>query len=579
MNKPLLTIAAAVLALTAAAAPIPAGIELSPADGSAVESVQQFTITFSGAKDAEISESADETMISATFDGQTIASPSSADFFGNPMTFSFPQKHEAAGKYTVTFDAGYFLITEPDNSTRLSEKIVYTLEIVSNAPAFTCDPASGSQVESIQYMEINFQGVTKLKLSDSDDTESLVCTRNGIPFELPNSGWRSNPVVFGYRTPVTQPGVYSFNFAKGMFQLTLEDGSVVDSPAINYVLQIGDSGETPDATSFMGYFNGGFPSLYAPLNLGQSDGIQEVFVALTAPLSVNTACTENVRLLKDDVLFKEIPANCNPNRDSEYVEISSYGGGFSQSVAAYFHFGYEPITADGKYQVVIPDGFFLAPDKSPLTGGTLDYSIGFGSFQPGVNSTVDLSAVDADSQVVVNHQLAAIRLTTYYPQVVLNPDGHSPAILYSREDTGETDSYTGLPKYDDTEIGQFNPSTAELRYDGATLVFDLSAGCNTPINKNGIYMLSIPTDFFALRSGSEASGYRYTALYAGDENPQPYEMQFTVVNAGTSSVDGLAPEPADPAAVYTPTGLRISPDPASLPAGLYIIGGRKVIVK
>lgn len=101
------------------------------------------------------------------------------------------------------------------------------------------DPADGSTVETLPFCQLTWEGVTAINVVQDNYT----ATFDGTDIALVPGAFFENPMVIHFmrRYPQT-PGDFVLTLGEGMFKLTLEDGTVIDSPEVVYTVHV--TGET-----------------------------------------------------------------------------------------------------------------------------------------------------------------------------------------------------------------------------------------------------------------------------------------------------------------------------------------------
>lgn len=209
------------------------GYNFTPTNGSTVTNVESFTLGFENAKSVVLNS--DD--FSATLNGNAIPFPSSS-WRGNPMTFVYRDPQTTPGTYEFKFGAGLFEITRQDDTKELSPELTLVLRIPGAKQEITFDPENGSSVNSIELFTMNVTGVTRVSISDDATTDDLTVSRNGIKIDNPRFRASGTSVIFNYTDAYTEEGEYTFTLAEGLFNFTLEDGSIQKSPKKVYTLYI-----------------------------------------------------------------------------------------------------------------------------------------------------------------------------------------------------------------------------------------------------------------------------------------------------------------------------------------------------
>lgn len=144
-----------------------------------------------------------------------------------------------AGTWTMTIEAGTFTYNGETNGVITAE---YT--IGASAPLYPITPASGSTVENLSEIKIEFPGVTEIEYNDIPVT--LTGTEyNAVSTDISGTG---NSRTFSFRNPTTD-GEYTVTFPAGAFTLDGEaskEASAFYTFRSSYVLTP-ESGSTLEA--------------------------------------------------------------------------------------------------------------------------------------------------------------------------------------------------------------------------------------------------------------------------------------------------------------------------------------------
>lgn len=293
-------------------------------------------------------------------------------------------------------------------------------------------------------------------------------------------------------------------------------------------------------------------------NINTASGLNKIAwsVSVNGELSINSECTENVTLSYEGRQIGEIKAASSDEEDYACAVFNASfledGDGLLPEVTVVtvgFQFGYEPITKEGNYTLVIPDNFFLA-EGVPLPGGSLDYHIGKFWICDPEDGAVDVPVDDANEFTI---QYLGMR----------------------KVEAGHRVSPWGF---------DFTSAKMKITCDGKDVTFKYS--CILPTEGN-IVTFRTKEGMRITEPGKFKVKIDYGYFFFDGEGIFPVEYQFTTV-AGpgddTTAADSIEAEEQTLTDVYNLQGVCIMRNAdreavSKLPAGVYIIGGRKIGVR
>ena len=188
------------------------------------------------------------------------------------------------------------------------------------------------------------------------------------------------------------------------------------------------------------------------------------------------------------------------------------------------------VTEAGVYTITFPEGYFVDNFGTSLPGFSLTYTIGE------AGPTVNVEATPANATTV--KELSKVELVF--------PDEDEISIGF------------GLPTLSKDGGEPTKLNDAELDWD----VFNKAILNFTPaLTEAGVYTITFPEGYFLGTYGDALPGFSLTYTVSVQDG-------ISQVQLSTSGNE----------AVYTISGLRVNPS-RRLPAGTYIVGGKKVVVK
>lgn len=195
------------------------------------------------------------------------------------------------------------------------------------------------------------------------------------------------------------------------------------------------------------------------------------------------------------------------------------------------------------------------------------------------------------ADTIAAHMIHTNRNVGYYPEVY--------AVVYDKADEVETSIELGYNALNNTCCNQYTFGGNHLRYMGPKAKFDtdLAAALAASLEKGAAEYESIAslendatvepnTDLtygnIYINLG-HAVDYAQAAETSSQKMTAYYQLQDAIKNANVvvAGVKGIFAEPVAKIqkGVYTLTGVKVADNAANLPQGLYIVNGKKVIVK
>lgn len=195
----------------------------------------------------------------------------------------------------------------------------------------------------------------------------------------------------------------------------------------------------------------------------------------------------------------------------------------------------------------------------------------------------------ADS--IAAHMIHTNRNVGYYPEIY--------AVVYDKADDAETSIELGYNALGNTCCNQYTFGGNHLRYMGPKAKFDtdLAAALAASLEKGAAMYQSIASfeNDATVESNTDLTygniyinlGHAVEYAQAAETSSQKmtayYQLEDAIKNANVvvTGVKGIIAEPVAKIqkGVYTLTGVKVADNAANLPQGLYIVNGKKVIVK
>lgn len=195
------------------------------------------------------------------------------------------------------------------------------------------------------------------------------------------------------------------------------------------------------------------------------------------------------------------------------------------------------------------------------------------------------------ADTIAAHMIHTNRNVGYYPEIY--------AVVYDKADEAETSIEFGYNALNNTCCNQYTFGGNHLRYMGPKAKFDtdLAAALAASLEKGAAMYQSIASfendatveTNTNLTYGNiyinlgHAVDYAQAAETSSQKMTAYYQLQDAIKNANVvvAGVKGIIAEPVAKIqkGVYTLTGVKVADNAANLPQGLYIVNGKKVIVK
>ena len=195
------------------------------------------------------------------------------------------------------------------------------------------------------------------------------------------------------------------------------------------------------------------------------------------------------------------------------------------------------------------------------------------------------------ADTIAAHMIHTNRNVGYYPEIY--------AVVYDKADGAETSLELGYNALNNTCCNQYTFGGNHLRYMGPKAKFDtdLAAALAASLEKGAAMYQSIASfendatvePNTKLTYGNiyinlgHAVDYAQAAETSSQKMTAYYQLQDAIKNANVvvAGVKGIISEPVAKIqkGVYTLTGVKVADNAANLPQGLYIVDGKKVIVK
>ncbi len=153
-----------------------------------------------------------------------------------PLLFRLAENINTPGEIVITIPANYFLVNYGNGSVQ-NKVMTYTVTIAEPVNIeWSADPENGSTQKTVETITFAFTGATNVALNDEADTSYIVAKLDGKEIEAPTMG--RNDLQFSYRNPLAKNGAFTLTLKEGLYNVTLANGKTMPSPEINYSLTL-----------------------------------------------------------------------------------------------------------------------------------------------------------------------------------------------------------------------------------------------------------------------------------------------------------------------------------------------------
>jgi hypothetical protein len=380
-------------------------------------------------------------------------------------------------------------------------------------------PENGAVVESFDEITVTFDDYEVVYLRESPEVSVVDNEGETVATATLEHATASNAVYAKFSTPITDKGKYTFLIPKNVVILG-EDG---DGAKYNATVKVRFAVQP---------FEMPFVYEYSDVTISPEQGRYSSLSSFTITF-LQVQCP-------DINYSKKVTLVDNATEEVVATASVSTGAVINQLVIDLP----STVTEAGEYTLVCPEGAFYnggSWDEEDLPEYKFAYVVG------GSTSTdepqADLVYADPESGSMVG-VLDTIVLT--YPEydAVYTHDASGIKVVNDLEETVTTGS---MAYNNDLEGNQIQITFAE------------------PVLESGHYTVVIPARALIL-------GDMRDAVYSA-----PLTLEYTISTSGIDAVMQSSTRQLD--GVYNLQGIRVADTPEALPAGLYIYGGRKLLIK
>lgn len=545
MKKQLLTLAAALtMTMSAQAALNFDDYVCDPAEGDVTE-LSTIKITFPNAYDLDINEQ-DAIMMLCGWDDVELKRSTVS---GNVLTITCAEPQTQPGEYTIILgEAALCAYDEDYNSVDSPEfYVVYNIsgggsgeETDFSFDNYTVNPEEGVVTE-LSKITVNFPDAPNLEMNASD---MITVTRNGEDVNGFKVKASDNNFTLTFTEPVTEAGNYIITLGNGAITSFDDDYTswldLDQEIIIRYTIE--GAAEELD-----------FSNVAMPLNGSITGELSEVTLTFPALAYVTADAAKTTVTVGGEALAADKYQVANQDQNSDYANTITVS--FPEAIVA---------TTSTVVKVTFEAGALTAAANQDETAtGTnanpVEYVI---TVAPVASETlvINLSSPtkpNADGEISAEKQLDAFYFNVEMAGLEVVPT--EVATVTIKEETDADDAY-----YVSTKLEKAYGLNSNFSY--------FSAATSGEPRYNGTYTITIQKHAIADALWLSNDMYGYTN--------DVQTLTFTLVDGKDRASVGITDVIADDAtnnAVYNLQGIRVNGNLDTLPAGIYIVNGKKVI--
>ena len=221
-------------------------IGITPETGSKVTEISEIVVKMPQGVAYEINPAMyddDAVPMNVTINGEQTSLPVMVD----ETHFRYRPEYNTAGTYVLTLAEGLYILTLEDGTKGLSPEVQTIVEIDPTGVVldveYTTTPANRATVEGeLTEFAVKFDGVTEVAFGPAADANGLSVTIGDKTMHYADEfaeGDEITTMVFNEPQTASDTTVM-IDFAEGFYLLTLEDGTVGQSPAVHFSFTLTD---------------------------------------------------------------------------------------------------------------------------------------------------------------------------------------------------------------------------------------------------------------------------------------------------------------------------------------------------
>lgn len=459
---------------------------------------------------------------------------------GNPhVTFYTDQASSRAkynGSYTVTVPTGLFFIDGDPSKPNIALTLQYT---VSNGKieGDSLEPAENSTVKSISKIVMKFADASSVSYTDNSGYEQsgeaqvfspAISLYTGNPEDgaFPTVSCDGASVTLTFDPEVSTPGIYRLGLKAGCLTITNNDGTTRKNGDAVYYYNIKGTEESiykifPEEGNYELFASGKISPAekYGYFKIEYPEDYQIGLVLMQAPALCPLDAAGNYSLKNYYCKFKVLK-NGNPANSVILASTIPSEQDKETTIAP----------PAGKYALVVPKQAYQVKDAS-----------GKSSYNTEMVFYYEVSGVPAEVVVTPSDEQAVTEL--------------SEIVLTFPETTRDASGVVWNPGY----YAYITNGPTEYALTGVVNGRSVTLTIPAPIKENGEWVLNIPSQALTV-----------------DGNPTAITRTYTVDNIN-NGIESIVDAPADNT-IYSVSGVRVA-NGNDLQPGIYIVGGKKVVVK
>lgn len=504
-------------------------LTVTPASESTVEKIEKITFTYEGGINTNYNGNDDKITI---YNKSTRTE--AASFSRDDVKFNFDDCNNVwvelaepitePGIFEVTIPAEFFALGENGDYVNDQMIIYYEIKSGTSSAEVTVTPASESTLEQLDKITFTYQGGINVSYNggnitvqkrENPTTYTDIASFAADEVKFDFADW--NNMWIDFAEPITEPGIYEVTVPAGFFTLGENGNATNEAMVIYYEIK----STTPAAELVV-----------TPASESTLEQIDKITFTYEPGINVSYNGDQKITIYKrGDRTKEEVTSFAYDDVQFDFDDASNMWIDFA-----------EPITESGNYEVVVPEGFFNLGDNGDANDAMVIY--------------YEIAAPLSEFVVTVNPEGG--KVTEIPATIVLTVDG--------REMVGM--DYDAKPTLTDDDNNSYDVHLDidwSLDLNQIVLILD-----NGAITTDGTYTLTIPAG----------------AIYGNDESDTYAEdiVITYIINNGTSRIDDMVANAGGKVDVYTVNGVNVlrNADAAAvktLAKGLYIINGKKVVIK
>ncbi|MDE6283110.1 MAG: hypothetical protein K2L97_03870 [Muribaculaceae bacterium] len=497
----------------------PSSITIDPAQGK-VKALSSFVITFGDLWMADYNSYKSVTLKDYYTDAVVTTATIGDGPNLNDGLITLSETVSTPGTYVLDVPEGAFYDYMDDDDCPAT-KWLYIVEggdIIETPDNIISTPANGDIVEKFETITVTFVDYDVVYLRQNPEVKVIDNSGETVATATLTHATASNAVTATLDTPITDKGKYTFVIPNNVIILG-EDGNNAQYNATVNVKFAVQPFEMPDI------FDNPGVSIYPPQ--GRYGSLVDFTLTFTSIQLPDINYTKTITLVNNNT--NEVVATGKAQTGSVInqlvIDLST------------------PVLEAGEYTLICPEGAFYnagSYDEEDMPEYKFLYVLdGSGDI---VEPTPDNVYADPESGETVG-ALEEITLTYADYDVIYRHDDSGIKVV---ADDGETVT-TGKFSYGNTAANQ------------------MLIKFNEAVTENGHYTVVIPKRALIL-------GDMKFAVFSA-----PLHLEYTVQTSGVESIAVDGELTLD--GVYNLQGIRVADTPEALPAGLYIYGGKKILVK